>query len=606
MNIKVAVVQMDFNPSAHISSVNYLKEPVKPSFGNSNISISTLSLILSNDANEKLKTFNNKTKNDYIKLLEKKLEEIIKFCSMHKVDLIVFPEYSIPAEILPKIKKNSKEKRINIVAGSHAVLKENYTIYKKIEMIRHDEPLPELKKAISPIFHLDGRVGYIEKFSPTQRMDHDITPGKKWDIIEFTKNNETFIASIFICLDYVNEKLPERTKSKNYFNNHIVIVPSYTPTIKDFEDSAIKDLVRYKRPVIFANCVDAGGSRIFCYFDPKTKEQLSNNSDNSSGSFKIPEGEEGIVMVNLDLNKQHIEKPTSHTQHECSLQEGVYPFVYSNTLKDYELIQNELKEAKDHNGKKEIINKHKFTIYEWAKYSVILMKKFKLLDIDLENLSDVLLNFLLDVFYLNEQITPLDTWRLEKFREIERLIDYLLQYKLDDTERQELKELRGYYSENAKNILESKNIIIRNNIHFEESRLGILIVEDNKTSAKLLSKILKDDGHDVSITESKKETLEYINHNREIIDLIILDLYIPERYGDFPHEENGFEILQHVKNIYPSICVIILTAFEDVDLAVKSIKKGANDFLVKPLKLELLRNWLQRISALTKNERNFN
>ena len=83
----------------------------------------------------------------------------------------------------------------------------------------------------------------------------------------------------------------------------------------------------------------------------------------------------------------------------------------------------------------------------------------------------------------------------------------------------------------------------------------------------------------------------------------VLDLCIPVRRGEAADQENGFAVLEYVKNNYPSINVIILTAYEDVRLAVRGISAGVYDFLTKPLKLGLLRDRLGKISTLIENKR---
>ncbi len=120
---------------------------------------------------------------------------------------------------------------------------------------------------------------------------------------------------------------------------------------------------------------------------------------------------------------------------------------------------------------------------------------------------------------------------------------------------------------------------------------------------RVLRGILKDDGHSVLSSINKEEALANVNQNYLELDLIILDLYIPTKQGEAPDEENGFEILKNTKNKYPSINVIILTAHDDVELAVRCMKGGAYDFLTKPLRLEVLRRRLQDISALIEKEK---
>lgn len=126
--------------------------------------------------------------------------------------------------------------------------------------------------------------------------------------------------------------------------------------------------------------------------------------------------------------------------------------------------------------------------------------------------------------------------------------------------------------------------------------LGILIVEDQKDARDLLKEVLENDKHYVITAKDRDTALAELRTGKENIDVIILDLYIPVRYGEIPNESNAFGLLGHIKEKFPNIEVIILTAHDDVDFVVNSIKSGAYDFLTKPLKLEILRDKLKKIS----------
>ena len=128
--------------------------------------------------------------------------------------------------------------------------------------------------------------------------------------------------------------------------------------------------------------------------------------------------------------------------------------------------------------------------------------------------------------------------------------------------------------------------------------LDILIVEDNSDALKILNGILTDKGFNVYGAGNCEEALECVSHNSSNIDLVILDLGIPVRSGEPPDQENGFNVLKAIKEDFAGIYVIILTAFDDVRLAVRGINEGAYDFLTKPLKLELLNDRLKKITEL--------
>ncbi len=106
-------------------------------------------------------------------------------------------------------------------------------------------------------------------------------------------------------------------------------------------------------------------------------------------------------------------------------------------------------------------------------------------------------------------------------------------------------------------------------------KYNILIIEDEKNQAELISKILTKKGFETSSAQSKKAALEALSSGR--FDLILTDYKLPDA--------TGLDIIKEVKAINPEITIIVMTAFGDVDIAVSCLKAGASDFLTKPLDL---------------------
>lgn len=109
-------------------------------------------------------------------------------------------------------------------------------------------------------------------------------------------------------------------------------------------------------------------------------------------------------------------------------------------------------------------------------------------------------------------------------------------------------------------------------------KYNILIIEDEKNQAELISKILTKKGFETSSAQSKKAALDALSSGR--FDLILTDYKLPDA--------TGMDIIKEVKAINPEITIIVMTAFGDVDIAVSCLKNGAADFLTKPLDLEEL------------------
>lgn len=100
----------------------------------------------------------------------------------------------------------------------------------------------------------------------------------------------------------------------------------------------------------------------------------------------------------------------------------------------------------------------------------------------------------------------------------------------------------------------------------------ILIIEDKQSMVEMLTKTLEAEGFSVFSALTAKDGLELLF--RENIKAVITDLKLPD--GD------GLKIVKTVREGFPFIPVIVMTAFGSIETAVKAIKEGAYDFISKP------------------------
>ncbi len=113
---------------------------------------------------------------------------------------------------------------------------------------------------------------------------------------------------------------------------------------------------------------------------------------------------------------------------------------------------------------------------------------------------------------------------------------------------------------------------------------SILIVDDEKGQRDILEAILKREGYRALSVPGAREALEMLEC--EEYDLILSDLKMQGM--------SGLELLETILAQNPQQCVIIMTAHGTVDSAVEAMKKGAFDYLEKPLDRETLLVTLQR------------
>ena len=100
----------------------------------------------------------------------------------------------------------------------------------------------------------------------------------------------------------------------------------------------------------------------------------------------------------------------------------------------------------------------------------------------------------------------------------------------------------------------------------------VLIVDDEEKIRKILIRLLEDEDYHVKAVENGQKAIAVSASYKP--DIILMDQNMPGL--------NGIDALVTIKEKYPSITVIIITAHGEVSLAVDSIKKGAYDYLEKP------------------------
>lgn len=107
----------------------------------------------------------------------------------------------------------------------------------------------------------------------------------------------------------------------------------------------------------------------------------------------------------------------------------------------------------------------------------------------------------------------------------------------------------------------------------------ILVVDDEESIGIGISSHLARDGYQTSWVKSGEEALEKLV--QEDFHLVFLDLFLPGL--------SGLAVLERIKKEFPEILVIILTAYENVKMAVQAMKIGAFDYLTKSSDMEELR-----------------
>ncbi len=122
--------------------------------------------------------------------------------------------------------------------------------------------------------------------------------------------------------------------------------------------------------------------------------------------------------------------------------------------------------------------------------------------------------------------------------------------------------------------------------------MHILIAEDDVRLARVLRRVLQEDGHVVDVASDGQQALEL--GSEPGIDLIILDVMLPKM--------DGFDVCRSLRAAGVETPILMLTARSAVDDRVRGLDVGADDYLVKPFALAELQ---ARIRALTRRAPTF-
>ncbi len=121
----------------------------------------------------------------------------------------------------------------------------------------------------------------------------------------------------------------------------------------------------------------------------------------------------------------------------------------------------------------------------------------------------------------------------------------------------------------------------------------ILVIDDEKSIRNTLQEILEYEKHEVILATNGPEGLELLKEKN--VDVVLCDIKMPEM--------DGIEVLEKIFEQSPDIPVIMISGHGNIDTAVEAIKKGAFDFIEKPLDLNRLlvtiRNAMERTDLIT-------
>ncbi|KAF5772651.1 putative response regulator and transcription factor RR-B-type family [Helianthus annuus] len=123
--------------------------------------------------------------------------------------------------------------------------------------------------------------------------------------------------------------------------------------------------------------------------------------------------------------------------------------------------------------------------------------------------------------------------------------------------------------------------------------LRVLVVDDDPTCLVILEKMLKKCNYEVRICNRAEIGLSLLRENKSGFDIVLSDVHMPDM--------DGFKLLEHI-GLEMDLPVIMMSADDSSSVVMKGVTHGACDYLIKPVRLEALRNIWQHVVRRRKNE----
>ena len=125
---------------------------------------------------------------------------------------------------------------------------------------------------------------------------------------------------------------------------------------------------------------------------------------------------------------------------------------------------------------------------------------------------------------------------------------------------------------------------------------NILIVDDNEEILWSLNQLLKSEFNQIFTSKSPNKITSILN--KENVDVILLDMNFKAGINS---GNEGFFWFKEIKKIQPNIVIVFITAYGDIEIAVRAMKEGADDFITKPWDSDKLINTLHNYVNLSQS-----
>jgi predicted amidohydrolase len=322
---RVAAVQLDYQPAVSLAH-SYYDEPALLEDGEEGVTSLHLSVP---ELRERLTALRSRTSDAYVSYSRDRVEVVLKMLRKHDVEVVVFPEYCVPWQCLDTIREHAGE--MVVVAASHTATADSMQTYQDLGI-----PLgaTDIGCSVCPVRLGDGSWQVVQKLSRS-RFEGSLKVGTKWERLRIeTRSGASLTLAVFLCVDFLNDQDPnvQRLVPRSAIGGaDVVCVPSYSPTLRDFQHRARALVERSGCPVIYSNVASVGGTQIFCRF--RTRDSFVD----SHGTKPVSRDDEALIVVDLPVGPcaQYELRPSPLPESPASDLVVALPLLSRDRFKDF-------------------------------------------------------------------------------------------------------------------------------------------------------------------------------------------------------------------------------------------------------------------------------
>src|SRR3989441_4345686 len=313
---RLGVAQISCNPAYADELVACLQEPAFPA-ENEKVGLFSISGL------EEVSRLRQNIAEQYVAHLNRKIESVIRFAANESVELLVFPEYSIPPESLPLCQALSEELGIVFIAGSHVItLSESaQQVYRDLELTFEEGTKPaeeRVRQAACVVFVPKQKPIAFVKYVRSKWETCLVKGAPTFHTFQMTTRKGRIEVQVLICIEALSGKPPK----EQHTMPRLIAITAFTPRAEPFHDEWKRALLQGKC-TLFANVAEFGGSKAFARAD-----STSLWFTEKDGSKSVPRASEALLIMEADLEKQFEVRQLAR-EHTAVTDLRVYPVLYT-------------------------------------------------------------------------------------------------------------------------------------------------------------------------------------------------------------------------------------------------------------------------------------